>query len=200
MSVSYIRSLAFVVCASALGCVSSGAERRRPMVAAPAPMPAPPMVAGTGMPEPPVGSYTLSSTPGPASCTMHPELVDNGIALVFTSRSGSPEMVRARVRELAASFERARARGEGSSLSNAQTFGLRSMLAMRPIATTTDTADGARLVLTAREGANVAALRASVIWHAPDLLPGLRGNSVDCPVVPGHERAWGRATTAAVPE
>jgi hypothetical protein len=118
---------------------------------------------------------------------MNPWLVPGGIALDFHARAARPDKIRDQVRSLAGRFERAKGGDQaafGSPL--AETFGLRSMLALQPHASIIDTGDGARLVLTSADRRSVEKLRAAVLWYSADLLPGLRGGAVDCPIVPGE--------------
>src|SRR5262245_17450985 len=92
---------------SAPGCAASTSDRRPApptMLAAPAPATSPRAIVWTATGPQPVERSMFASVPGPADCTMHPELVPGGIALVFSASGIPPERVRERVRALSAHF------------------------------------------------------------------------------------------------
>lgn len=68
-------------------------------------------------------------------------------------------------------------------------FPVRQILGARPVAVVEDLPDGARLTLSPDKGTATERLRAEVLWHAGDLLPGLPLEGKTCPELPARPLA-----------
>jgi hypothetical protein len=117
-------------------------------------------------------------------------LEDEGTSLILDFRASGTNAPRVRdqVRGLARYFNENRGdptlaqAPDGEAEPNS--FAVRKILAARPLASMEDLPDGARLTLTPEDPARKEELRAQILWHAADLLPGLPLAGKTCPELP----------------
>ena len=142
---------------------------------------------------PTAASTTSAGAPG---CIMHAENTPGGIALIFSAQSNAPDRVAAGVQALAGELEREiRGTSPADDASAARaapsSFGTRQIAQLARQTIVTQTPEGARLTIDARDPAQVEALRARVLWSMASFLPDSRDTSNVCPVVP-HAAQRGR--------
>jgi hypothetical protein len=122
---------------------------------------------------------------GAPKCSMHAEETLHGIAVVFSTRDGAPERTRAQVRMLAAEIELQKGRApDPQTAAEPSSFGTRQIAELAGQTVVTDTPEGGKLTISAREPDQVAALRARVLWQMAGFLPDSRDARGECPVVP----------------
>jgi hypothetical protein len=114
---------------------------------------------------------------------MHAESTPNGIALIFTAESSAPEGVAAQARALAAEMERG-TREVAKNEVEPSSFGTRQIAEIAARTFVTETPEGARLTIDAKDPERVEALRARVLWHMSRFLPDSRDTGGECPIVP----------------
>jgi len=122
--------------------------------------------------------------PGEPGCAMHAENTPSGIAVIFTAeKSSSPDRVAAQARALAAELERERLEAAETEV-EPSTFGTRQIAELAAQTFVTQTPDGARLTIDAKNSERVEALRARVLWQMARFMPDSRDTRGECPVVP----------------
>lgn len=115
------------------------------------------------------------------------------MVLDFRAESSRAPRIRQQTKELGFYFnnnrgdERAIRAPEGRP--DPESFPIRQILGARPIASVEDLPDGARLTLSPDARARTQRLRAEVLWHAGDLLPGLPLAGKACPELPARREA-----------
>jgi hypothetical protein len=119
-----------------------------------------------------------------AGCAMHAESTPRGIALVFSAESSPPERVTAQVTALGAELELHRREIAEAGQVEPSSFGTRQIAELTAQTIVTQTPDGARLTIDAKDPERVDALRARVLWHMAAFLPDSRDTRGVCPVVP----------------
>lgn len=116
-----------------------------------------------------------------------------GMVLDFRAERSSARRIRERARELGVYFNENRGDEAASRSPNGRpdpgTFPIREILRARPIASVEDLPDGARLTLSPDHLDRSERLRAEVLWHAGDLLPGLPFKGKTCPELPAQLQA-----------
>jgi hypothetical protein len=126
-------------------------------------------------------------------CNLHISNGAKGVVLDFRAERSSARRIRERARELGAYFNQNRGDEAASRSPNGRpdpgTFPIREILRARPIATVEDLPDGARLTLSPDHRDHNQRLRAEVLWHAGDLLPGLPFEGKTCPELPPQLQA-----------
>jgi hypothetical protein len=117
-------------------------------------------------------------------CAMHAESTPRGIALIFSAESSAPERVAAQVTALGAELELQRREIAEAGRVEPSSFGTRQIAELTAQTIVTQTPEGARLTIDAKEPERVDALRARVLWHMSAFLPDSRDTRGVCPVVP----------------
>jgi hypothetical protein len=115
------------------------------------------------------------------------------MVLDFHAQPGSAPRIRQQTQDLVAYLNDNRddeqaARSPGGRPDPAS-FPVRQILGARPVASVEDLPDGARLTLSPEKGSSTGRLRAEVLWHAGDLLPGLPLEGKTCPELPARPLA-----------
>lgn len=152
---------------------------------------APPETTTIGNPDesPSTSNAKLESTSEVSSadapkCSMHAENTPRGIALIFSTRTSAPERVAAQVRALAAELEADRGTVNGTRTADPSSFGTRQIAELAAQSFVTETPEGGRLTIDAKEPGAVDALRARVLWNMAGFLPDSRDKRSECPIVP----------------
>jgi hypothetical protein len=128
-----------------------------------------------------------------APCNFWVDFVSGGARMMFQAGTSSAEDVKADARALADALNAAKAGAEGEH--RAVTFGIRKIMELGPAVRVDDTPDGASISLTVADLDLQDELRARILWHSADLLPGYTKQQARCPVIPGEEPARGSAKT-----
>jgi hypothetical protein len=119
-----------------------------------------------------------------AGCAMHAESTPRGIALIFSAKSSAPDEVAAQAKALAAELELQRHEVAEAGRVEPSSFGTRQIAELTAQTIFTQTPEGARVTIDAKDPERVDALRARVLWHMSAFLPDSRDGRGVCPVVP----------------
>ncbi|HMJ14599.1 MAG TPA: hypothetical protein VK524_24480 [Polyangiaceae bacterium] len=126
-------------------------------------------------------------------CNLRLKNEAGSMVLDFHAERSSVPRIREQTQELSVYLNRNRGDEQATRMPNGrpdpETFPIREILRTGPIASVEDLPDGARLTLTPNGKTRGERLRAEVLWHAGDLLPGLPFEGKTCPELPARLQA-----------
>ncbi|HEY6557529.1 MAG TPA: hypothetical protein VI072_09660 [Polyangiaceae bacterium] len=126
-------------------------------------------------------------------CTLLITHEQGSMVLDFRAQRSTAPRIRQQTQELGFYLNQNREDEQAARMPNGRpdpaSFPLREILRARPIATVQYLPDGARLTLSPDKRGRGERLRAEVLWHAGDLLPGLPFDGKTCPELPAGLQA-----------